>query len=400
MVTIQSDSYSIFIRKIGYSVGLENSLRRVRDLVDLYSREKDITPAAWKQLVHSPEPQGWGLDTDHIADFFKELDLIQRTKSDITILPGLDAMALAQLELGRNASFDLALRLAFASSIILADGDIFLNFLAGEFERDRVEPLLRDMILTKRKAIKKVIKVPQIIARIFKRVAIDVQPTNVGGAAVGKSLSEKKRTEPLRFRTTPLNHVVEDDQVHISDDYFRKVSGRRRDWAKSIDLCDEKGRQTELGHSLIAAFKELGIGTDAGAFSYWPFSFELERLALSPQTLGVPSLGMWDHLIAVRKGLKLDKAGFADRNSFDPSSVEELIRGLYRNYRILNSRRVMLRKEMPLNVLYTALVAIYSARGKALLEMRTFLRALVDKPNSQFLYRSSRHYEGTLYIKD
>ncbi len=396
--TVQSDPYSVFIRKIGYSVGLENSLSRVGKLVKLYCGEGELTPATWGSLVHSPEPIGWGLESDHIADFFKSIDLIQRQKTEIAILPGLDAMALAHRELGAEELFDVALRVAFASGIVLADGDIFLNFLAGEFERDRVEPLLRSMIVSKRQAIKKLVKVAQLLERIFRVVSIDVQHSNVGGAAVGKTLSDRNRTEALRPRTTPLNQVVDEGKVEISDDYFRKVSGRRRDWARSLGLCDTKGKLSASGISFLDSFKRLGIETAEGAFAYWPFSIELDRLAISSQSLGVPGLDLWSHLIAIRRGLNLDGPGFA-KKEMAGGEVEELVRRLYKYYRALNSRREMLRKEMPLSVLYTSIMAIYSARQTALPEMPKALAEIVNQPGSNFLYRASRNYEGTVYVK-
>src|SRR5258708_15808929 len=96
--TAQSDPYSIFIRKIGWSVGLENKLGRVSDLTDLYVREKDLTIQAWNHLVHDPK-DGWGLKNDHVADFFRSIGLVSKQKNEIHVLPGLDALAIATLEL-------------------------------------------------------------------------------------------------------------------------------------------------------------------------------------------------------------------------------------------------------------------------------------------------------------
>ena len=49
--TAHSDPYAIFLRKIGYSVGLEFTAERVQDLVASYIKNRDITAAGWHSLV-------------------------------------------------------------------------------------------------------------------------------------------------------------------------------------------------------------------------------------------------------------------------------------------------------------------------------------------------------------
>ena len=64
----QSDSYTIFIRKIGYSVGLEHTLDRLGNLYALYSSSKDVTVSSWRELVRGNDK--WRLKSDNITDFF------------------------------------------------------------------------------------------------------------------------------------------------------------------------------------------------------------------------------------------------------------------------------------------------------------------------------------------
>ena len=75
--TAHSDPYAIFMRKVGYSVGLERTLERAGDLEAMYASSRDVTASSWKELVSSQEH--WGLKSDNIADVFYSLRLIQRT---------------------------------------------------------------------------------------------------------------------------------------------------------------------------------------------------------------------------------------------------------------------------------------------------------------------------------
>ncbi|MCE2494133.1 MAG: hypothetical protein J4F40_16285, partial [Alphaproteobacteria bacterium] len=91
MSLFPTDPYGIFLRRIGYSVGLEDTATRVEELEALNLSKRDVTIGMWDRLVHSPDC--WGLKTRHIADVFRSLGLVWRTPNDLVILENLDAMA-------------------------------------------------------------------------------------------------------------------------------------------------------------------------------------------------------------------------------------------------------------------------------------------------------------------
>ena len=66
--TAHSDPYAIFIRKIGYSVGLENTMERITDLHAHYAANTDVTASSWKELVYGIDH--WKLKSDNIVDVF------------------------------------------------------------------------------------------------------------------------------------------------------------------------------------------------------------------------------------------------------------------------------------------------------------------------------------------
>ncbi len=394
---VQSDPYGFFIRKIGYSVGLESTFSRVLDVVKLYVSKKEISTSAWEELVHSEA--GWGLRNEHIADFFRSIDVIFRRKGEVLALPCLDALALAYVELNDERKFQNALRLILGSHLVLADGDIFLNFLAGAFLRDRVEPLLKLMIKAKRAALSKVTRTPQILEKILRTISIDVQATNVGGASSKQVLSDQIRRDALKPRTESLSQRIDPNRIDISEDYFRKVTGRRKDWAKSMELCLDDGSLTTKGKRFLESFEKFGLVVEDSAFAYWPFSSELEKVALSPKQLGIPDLHLWGHLLSMRNGLALD----VDGEEVQEETTEEVLRLLRRmssTYQTLSPKRHMLRREVPIGVLLHAGTGYYAAANKILPPIQKIILDEGANTEGILAYRRSKNVQGSVLFRN
>ena len=90
----ESDQFSIFMRKIGYSVALEHTFSRLIDLANVYAANCHIALADWQNLVY----EKWELKTDNIADVFRALEVIQRARGTINVLPMLDMLGVLRLE--------------------------------------------------------------------------------------------------------------------------------------------------------------------------------------------------------------------------------------------------------------------------------------------------------------
>ena len=146
-----SDPYAIFLRKIGYSVGLESTAERVDGLVARYLRDGDLTVGGWNELVTGRRENGnWGRNKSagrHIADFFCSLRLIQRTAGDVLVLENLDAMAIASSMLKNKADKHAARNFLLLWSILVNDGEIFVNLLLAGFQKQRIKDTLRAVML-------------------------------------------------------------------------------------------------------------------------------------------------------------------------------------------------------------------------------------------------------------
>lgn len=391
-----SEPYAIAIRKIGWSVGLEYTFSRVDDLVRLYVAKKEVSITNWHQLVHHKE-HGWGLSTDLIGDFFASIGLVRVSRREIQILPCLDALALAYIEISDTEKSQQALRIILGSFIVLADGDIFLNFLAGEFKREMVEARLREMILTKRNHFLQVMKSPQLSNRLTRIISIDVQSTNTGGAAVRKSLSEKRRLQPLEARTAPLSQRIDPTKFEVSNDYFRKVTPKRKDWAASLGLIDQESNLNERGKNFLKKFHILTGSPEYQGIAYWPHVNELERIHLSPEKLNIPNITLWKHINAMFEGLS--EATVNSSNPITQNDVSDLLSRMFSTYKSLTPKRSLLRKEMPISVFMHAAVAVFFSKNEALPPLDTLVNQIASNINSTVIYRPSKNFDGMLSIK-
>lgn len=394
-VIAPSNPFDVFIKKIGWSVGLEATFERVYQLVEHYVSEREISVSGWDKLAHSEA--GWGLKNDLIADFFSSIDVIRRQRQEIHVLPCLDALALAKIELSDERKYSIAHNMILGSHIVLADGDIFLNFLSGAFVREHVEPLLISMILWKRQKLLSSVRAPQAAERIIRAVSIELQTTNSGGAPAAKKLSDLRRTEPLTQMRTPLK-TCDPNRVVISDDYFKKVTRSRRDWARALGLANRTGERTGQGDKFLAAFERLAATDQSKAFAYWPMAFELQRVHLTPESLNIPRLALRDHIETMRQGLGLDYGGILSDDEGEGEVVDMLSR-MYQSYRELCPARRLLRKEIPISTFVHAAASCFSVNGKPLPDIANIVMKAGLDPTSGVVFRQSRNFGATVSLK-
>ena len=390
-----SDPYSIFIRKIGYSVGLEYTMERVTDLHALYASNKDLTSASWNKLVGSID--NWGLKSDNITDFFYSLRLIQRTQGDLLVLENLDAMAIASAMLGNKEEQYRARAFILLWAIIANDGEIFVNLLQARFEVGRIKEQLTAMIAKKRNILRQALPGKESFRRINRIVNIERQDKNKGGAGTGKSITSLNRTESLHSRRTlPVSEGSLLDTIEFSEDYFRKIPPRRKDWARSLGLWDDKSGLTDRGKKFLDVLKKMNYSDENGVFIYWPMDYELVRAGFRPNILD-NAKSLWQSLVELC-------SAYADLNvrpisEEDPDKAVLLIKDMMCKFRNLNARKSLLRRELPATIVYPAVVAVAAARGEPIIDLPAVLAIEQKGEKRRVAVRQSRNTGIAFSIK-
>lgn len=388
VATIHRDPYRLLVRKIGYSVGLEHTVERVRDLATLYAHEGSVSSANIADLIHVR----WNIRTNNILDVFSELDLVRSEAGTIFVLPTLDALAILRRELA-DSDFDVALRAVLLCSILSSDGDIFLNCLASGFDRDRVRARLIDMVELKRERVKSAIRAPQAARKIDRFISIETQKTNKGGASAGQGINSLHRRESLEVKRGPLA-IGESTPAEVSDDYLRKVPGRRRDWAATLGLLSDGSELTPSGVRLLGLFERLEQAS-RGTFTFWPYLDELRQLNLRSDDVPWVTPDREDIIY----GLKEVIAGqtFVPSASSTDATVEWL-EAMFRQYRALNPGRSIVRVELPLRIARLVALGIScSSRKQDYDVLPTVLR--LQQYDQSIEFRPSRQHEGSIVFR-
>ena len=392
--TAHYDPHSIFMRKIGYSVGLERTLERASDLEAMYIQNRDVTASIWKELVSGSEH--WDLKSDNITDVFYSLRLIQRTAGDLLVLENLDAMAIASSLLKNAQEKDAARAFLLLWAILVNDGEIFVNLLLAGFEEEQIKETLSTMMLRKRAALNAVLGGKESARQINRIITIERQEKNKGSAGVGQSVASLKRTEPLQPERTSLGDAEESDAIVFSKDYFRKVPPRRKDWARSLGLWENEIGLTRRGKAFIDGLTQAGY-IDKGLFIYWPMDYELVRAGFRPNLLGENAKSLWNCLVDFGRayaGLQV-KASLAD----DTNSTVALIGKMVDVFRALHVRKAMLRREIPITVVYPAAAACACATRETVLDLPATIEAEQKGKRRRLAFRQSRNTGGALSLR-
>ncbi|KQU84554.1 hypothetical protein ASC78_08575 [Variovorax sp. Root318D1] len=351
---VQPDDYSIFIRKIGYSVGLEQTLDRVIDFCEVYASRPQIKPGDWLELVFDK----WDLKSANIADVFGALGFV--TVKSGAVYPGLlgEAGALCVKQLDKTDERRRALQRILALAVLLADGDIFVNALIAGFEPEATADLLVKMVSNKRHRLFEMFTGQHEREAISSVVTIERQRQMVGTKKPGIH-----RSEPLVEASRKLGLPAPKDVFKIdepSPTYLRHMLTPRREWARSFGFLTDRSCLSERGWSFLRHAAAMGFVAPGGECDFLPTKVELERARLSQfSTLyqRCPETADYVRLIGTAFGTVWMPA----QDQTTAQGLATLTRKLFMDYRELSQDRRLLRNELP----YLTAIAAHMALAPA-----------------------------------
>ena len=362
---VPDDPYQCLMRKIGYSVGLEYLLERTQALTDLYVAQRRLSYAAFQQLVETS--YGRPGATQDFADFYGQLHLLQVARKTAYPLYTLDALSILRRFLANDeALFGSASKVVLLHAVLEADGDIFLNALAAEFDPMKFKALAEDMLIKKQQPMEEVGQSLAFQRRVYEIINIESQPSNRGNRRKESVEGEsrfRKRTEALDMsqkRTKPLADGL-DNAIVISDDVLKKIPRTRKAWAEDFGLFYKSGI-TEKGQNLLNVLdNDLSLKQDSGCYVCWPYSSDLAKIRIEPEKIGATRYAPWDLLVAVAKGMEnVEVKTFNDKGDY--SEIIALLKDFYRLYQEANVESGSIRLQLPLYIAQPCLVGLFGAK--------------------------------------
>jgi hypothetical protein len=395
--TAQADPYSRLLRAIGYSVGGELLVVRVKALVDMYVDKREINALIWNQLV-----EGFGRKTEakpgkkaaaeHMADMYSSLGFLIKIGNQLFPGPALDALSILKRDfIEDERQFDRAVKAITCLQILDRDGDIFVNCLAASFKEKAAADYLNEMLQNKRQVIAKVIKSPDLLKRVLDKVSIK----NLDAAS---KLKKASNVSPFAKRTTPLMGGVKVEES-ISKDYIRKVPARRRRWAEDIELFEvtDKPELTDLGNRFLAQLSSAGLNLSHGGYAIWAYEADLLHLRIFPDDLGIPNLRPWD-LCEIVAGTYADRSS-PDVGESDLDNFYAFLTKCKSSYAEGNKVKGSIRHQVPIDIVQACLLGIASSDEQPIVNMPACVELETKGKKRRFSRANIRGTEGAIEVK-
>lgn len=390
---VRSNLFSIFMRKIGFSVGLEHTLDRLIDFSRMYSSRDTLSYADISRLLHDDKPQGWDLEpsNEHILDVLRSLGVVDARRGEVSVLEVGDILGITSKIVTDDEEFKKCAALTFAHSLLLADGDIFLNALASDFDPVEFSRRITSAIEHKRTILERHFSSDQQRHLMYSAINIEAQISNRGNRGP-KPLIRSPDPNRLTAVRPPLSPAVARPETIITTAYLAKALPRRKAWAVSLGLADSSGRATDGGANLLASMASAGYA-GPGCLSLWPLEHELHNRAFSEiKQDAFPVLDSWEFLMLVGQGLNaLPSISAIDEHD----RAIELVRQIVTTYKDLNQSKSIVRTELPIRVAYGC-IANLSIQSGFLPDLPSVLEKEQLAPSPRIDARPSRLAEFAL----
>lgn len=395
---VQSNKNKLLIRKIGYSVGLESTFKRVGLLVDMYVKEKQLSSPSWKGLVE--ESYARGKTIKGIEEFFEVLGVLATASNKTIPQITLDVLALLRrYYYNDNGKYDLAFNAIMMYSLTVSDGELLSALLSTEFKASQYVAALEDYRREKLSLFYAEYKAQSVRERL--RRIINFEEMSYASGANEKSKSANRRAPPyaeriLRAPYAEVNRNTNEEEyfkVSLSDDWYRKVPNHRKNWCTDLDLIDD-GKITSLGKRYLQAMRSLlpdefrNSSFSSGSIIIMPLDIEMISNRVS-----------W--LLDNKLQIKLDRllstlcdVYFEEGRQRTAIDNDEVIDGLLEfcleKYSSADVRFSRLRRELPYTVFSLFCYAYCVAEGKSMSSIQDILE--YDRRNKEkYNMRSSRN---------
>ena len=404
--TALAESYSRLLRAIGYSVGGELLVSRVKKLVDVYVEKRKINSLIWRELVgnlgrKTNSRPGRKSAADHMADMYSSLGFLVKIGNQLFPGPALDSLSMLKRDfISGEAEFDRALKALVCFQILERDGDIFVNCLAACFQETATEDFLNEMLKHKRKVVADAIKSPGLLKRVLEKVSI----RNLESTSKQRDSSDvspfAKRTTPLMqsTRTTPvMGHVRVEE--NISKDYLKKSPARRKRWAEDIGLWDKKDKATlsDFGHRFLQQLEDARLNLPNGGFAIWAYEPDLLYLRVFPGDNRIPKLLSWDfcEIVAGTYGKRFNP----DVVSEDLDECYEFLLKCKSSYSEGNELKGSIRHQVPISIAQSCLLGLACAEQRSIANMHACLELESRGKERRFNKANIRGTEGAIEVR-
>ncbi len=386
----QSEQFEQLVRRVGYSVGLEDLVSRVEILTDVYFNERDMNLALWKNIVQERYHRRTSDDfqettwigarksktklgaEDHFANFYSQLNLLTKVQNQVMPLYGLDVLSILKGSLTDIQTFRRALRTILTLFVIETDGDIFLNCIVGDFEKDTTADAISAMFNYKHEAYKRAFQSQQARSKLESVFTVQSakQPQSVQNGPYSVSAAVPTTVPP---------------------EYLDKVLPTRKGWYEQLEI-DRTGRA-----STLSFLKKQGILVNDRFCAFFPYAETHRKFFIPEGILGVNEIS---HLDFVRDAMRFFSGVHNLPVRVSREHAIALLREIAEAYKNTSSARGVLRHQIPLYILFPCFYLILMLRDHLYMDLEVFLTEETRRADERILdVTNLKGSEGALSIK-
>lgn len=352
---VHSSSRDILVRKIGYSVGLEDTRSRILRLVDLYSSEHQLRDTTWTELVRDRYNRS-AKSKVHFENFFNVIGVLKREQGRLVALQTLEALTILKALFSNDPElFSAAVDPVLLVSLTIADGELLANLMVAQFDSKHFESQLTAYRESKLSYFYESYKNENDRRELHRCIDFKEMPK--------AGLRNREKQGPFAdIRQFEIEDPYDFD-VKLSDDWYTKVPGHRKNWARDLGLWSDRGL-TSRGDAyleLLVNFMPTGVANKQPII-LMPTDLEFSANYLT-WALELGDLIHFDSLIT---GLGKVFAG-EPSTTLQMSDVElvDLVHESKEIYSASDIRFARIRKELPLTVFARVLLGLAAAKGHA-----------------------------------
>ncbi len=371
----QVDPFENLVRRIGYSVGLEDIFNRVAILVEVYAEQGDINLALWKDIVKNKYNRKISNDAtevvwgglkkkkdklgaeDHFANFYSSISLITKQGNQIFARSGLETLSILYRHFDDEDKFALSLRILLILFLLEADGDIWTNCILSEFNPKEADIKIQQMFLEKKKSYQKVLRTP---------------------------ISRKKIETVFEIQTN-LSY----------DEYYRKIIPSRKSWAEQLGF-------NLLSNPNVTAFlHEQKLLVNNNFCVFYPYSDFHQSMFIKEREMGINGNDRFQFLAGLVSWFASYELNTQPINGdLSKESIYHILSTIVRYYKTGNIHKGILRHQTPLHIIYPCFYLMALLDFNSIIDLKEFLENERRSPERKLDITSLRGSEGALNLKE
>lgn len=399
---VQSKIAPQLVRKIGYSVGKQFLVSRVKDLVEVCVRDSTVTRGVFENELVVNRWELKKTTAAHLYNLYGSLGILSSENGKPIMRSVLTAgVILWRIFEGDSSRQNKAIESVLLAAITSADGELFGNLLISEFgllkDKKAIERQLAKFREAKIAPLRSQLSSEKNEGQLFRLIGFESfseTEDSKGNKVVRSNTSVNKNSMTVREMKALAKQGGNSSNltygVKLSESFIGKYASPREKWALDLGLFAE-GSKTQMGERWIREILALHghlDGHNDPPVVIMPTDLELyvnQSHTYLRKDLVVP----YADLI---RSIHLTYVSQSQGSLWTNLDLYETLKQIGGLYVRADTRFSILRREIPISILALVFLGLSVGREEALGNVVDDLRSLADEREDVFIRKSRKSF--------